>query len=92
MKPFLQMFPERLILHIGTNDLTSSKSSQEIANLIINLICQLKSKSHNISLSRITLRADDTKLNKKKEVNSHLKEYCNEKIVYLIDNSKRSKS
>ena len=74
-KPPLRMFPDHFILHIGTGDLTSSKSSQEIANSIINLACQLKTKLHDVSLSSIILRADDTKLNQKRcEVSSHLKQ------------------
>ena len=37
MKPFLRMISDHFVLHIGTNDLVSSNSSQDITNSIINL-------------------------------------------------------
>ena len=65
---------------------------QEIANSIINLACQLKTDSHNVSVSTIIVRGDDKKLNKKGcEVNAQLKELCKGKNIYLIDNLKRFK-
>ena len=86
------MSPDHFILHIGANGLALSKSSREIANSKINLACQLKTESHDISVSTIILRTDDTKLNKKEcKVNPHLKELCEEKDASLIDNSKRIK-
>lgn len=53
MKLSPRMFPDRFVLPIGTGDLTSNKLSQEIANSIINLGCQLKTESHDVSLSSI---------------------------------------
>ena len=89
MKSSLRLTPNHFVLHIGTNNLASSKSSPEIANSIINLACQLKTDSHDVSVSAIILKTDDKKLNKKGyEVNSDLKELCEEKKVYLIENSK----
>ena len=73
MKLSLWMSPDHFILHIGTNDFTSSKSSQEIVNSIISLGCQLKTESHDVNMSIIILRTGDAKLNKKGcEVNFHL--------------------
>ena len=92
IKPSLRMSPDHFILHTGTNDLASSKTSQEIANSIINLACQLKTDSHDVSVSTIIVRGDDKKLNEKGcEVNAQLKELCKGKNIYLIDNSKRIK-
>ena len=86
------MSPDHFILHTGTNDLASSKTSQEIANSIINLACQLKTDSHDVSVSTIIVRGDDKKLNGKGfEVHAQLKELCKGKNIYLIDNSKRIK-
>ena len=42
MKPSLRNPPDHLILHVGTNDLSSEKCSREIAESIINLACRLK--------------------------------------------------
>ena len=52
-------------LHIGKNVLASSKSSEQVANSIINLTCQPKTKSHGVNVSTIISRTDETKLYKK---------------------------
>ena len=45
-----------------------------------------------MSVSTIILRGDNKKLNEKGcEVNSHIKELCKEKNIYVIDNSKKIK-
>ena len=60
IKPSLRTFsPDHFILHTGTNDLASSKTSQEIANSIINLACQLKTDSLDVSVSTIIVRGDE---------------------------------
>ena len=77
------------ILHTGTNDLASSKTSQEIANSIINLACQLKTDSHDVSVSTIIVRGDDKKLNEKGcEVNTELKNYAKERAFTLLTTRK----
>ena len=77
MKPSLRNPPDHFILHVGTNDLSSDKSTHKIAESIINLACQLKNKKHDASISTIILRTDDKILNEKGiEVNSYLKELC----------------
>ena len=53
IKPSLPMPPDHFILHTGINDLTSSKTSQEIAKSIINLTCQLKTDSHDVRLMKV---------------------------------------
>ena len=92
MKPSVRKSPDHFILHVETNDLSANKSLLETANEIINLACKLKTESHGVSVSTIILRGDTKKLNEKGcEVNSHLKELCKEKSIYLIDNSKKIK-
>ena len=59
MKPSLRNPPDHFILHVGTNDLSSDKSTHKIAESIINLACQLKNKKHDVSVSTIILRTDD---------------------------------
>ena len=71
IKPSLRMSPDHFILHTRANDLASSKRSQEIVNSIINLVCQLKTNSHDVSVSTTIVRGDDKKLNEKDcEVNA----------------------
>ena len=59
MKPSLRNLPDHFILHVVTNDLSSEKSSTEIAKSIINLACRLKSAIHDVSVSAVILRTDD---------------------------------
>ena len=93
MKPSLRNPPGHFILHVGTNDLSSEKSSTEIAESIINLSCRHKNEMHNVSVSTITLRTDDKKLSKKGiEVHLHLKELSKEKNIFLIENSRKIKA
>ena len=63
MKPLLRNPPHHFIIHDGTNDLSSEKSSMEITKLIINLACRLKNEMHDVSVWTIILRIDDKKLN-----------------------------
>ena len=93
MKPSLRNPPDHFILHVGTNDLSSVKSPHEIAESIMNLACQLKNEKHDVSVSTIILRTDDEILNEKGiEVNSYLKELCQKKSIFLVDNSKKIKA
>ena len=89
MKPSIRAKPNRFILHLGTNDLSSNRLPDEIAKAIIDLASELKSES----ISSIIMRADKPELNKKgSEVNHHLKEMCNRKNFYSIDHSKKIKA
>ena len=49
-KCFLRNPPNHLILHIGTNDLSSRESSVEIAKSIINVAFRLKNEIHYVSV------------------------------------------
>ena len=92
MKPSLKNPLDHFILHIAMNDLSSEKSSVEIAESI-NMACRLKSKMHGLSVSTIILITNDKKINKKgMEVNLHLKEKSKEKNILFIDNSRKIKA
>ena len=93
MKPSIRAKPNHFILHVGTNSLSSNRPPDEIANAIIDLASELKSKKSGVSISTIMMRADKPELNKKgSEVNHHLKEMCNRKNFYFIDHSKKIKA
>ena len=92
IKPSVRSSPDHFILHVGTNDLSSDKSLEEIARSIINLAISIKNKKHDVSISNIIIRADDKKLEEKRcEVNSFLGKLYKEKNYYLIDHSTRIK-
>ena len=92
VKPSVRSSPDHFILHVGTNDLSSDKSSEEIARSITDLAILIKNENPNVSISNIIIRADDKKLEEKRcEVNSFLRKSCKGKNYYLIDYSRRIK-
>ena len=85
--------PDHFIVHVGTNDLNSEVSSKSIAESIVHLTMTLKTESNNVSVSNIVLRTDNSLSNQKQyEVNSHLKDLCEERNLYLIENTEKFKS
>ena len=87
VKPSLRSTPNHFILHAGTNDLNSDQTSA-----VIDLATSLKNNQHDVSVSNITLRIDNSKPNAKQcEVNQILSKLCHERIIYIIDNSKKIK-
>ena len=92
VKPSVRSSPNHIILHVGTNDLSSDKSSEEIARSIIDFATSIKNEKHDVSVSNIIIRADNKKLEEKRcKVNSFLGKLCKEKNFYLIDHSTRIK-
>ena len=65
VKPSVRSSPDRFILHVGTNDLSSDKSSEEIARSTIDLATSIKNEKHGVSISNIIIRADDKKTRRK---------------------------
>ena len=92
-KPSMRDEPDYFIVHVGTNDLNSEGSS-ESAKLIVDLAVSLKSESNDVSIvSNIVLRTDNPLIKQKRcEVNLHLKDLCEERNLYLIDNTKKFES
>ena len=92
VKPSVRSSLDHFILHVGTNELLSDKSPEEIARSITDLATSIKNEKHDVSISNIIIPADDKKLEEKRcEVNSFLGKLCKEKNFYLIDHSTRIK-
>ena len=66
VKPSVRSSSDHFILHLGTNDLSSDKSSEGIARSIIDLATSIKNKKHDVSISNVTIRADNKKLEEKR--------------------------
>ena len=66
VKPSVRSSRDHFILHVGTNDLSSDKSSEEIAIALTGLAISIKNKKHDVSISNIIVRADDKKLEEKR--------------------------
>ena len=73
VKPSLRDKPSHLILHVGTNDLNTSKTAESIATSIVEQAITIKDDHHDVSLSNIVIRKDNLK-KKAEEVNSYLKD------------------
>ena len=50
--------PDHVIFHIGTNDVPSDKSAEDIAKSIVELALSAKSASCDVSISNIVVRKD----------------------------------
>ena len=86
IKPTLKHNPDVILLHVGTNDLRSSKSAEDIANELINLSTSIKTEENEIIISNIILRNDSLN-NKGQQVNTILKESCQNNNLIYCDNS-----
>ena len=85
VKPSARSSPDHFIWHVGTNDLSSDKSPEEIARSIIDLAASIKSKRHGVTISNIIIPADDKKLEEKMDkVNSFLRKLCKEKLCKIV--------
>ena len=65
VKPLVRSIPDHFILQVGTIDLSSNKSPEEIARSIIDLATSIKNEKHDVSISNIIIRADDKKPRRK---------------------------
>ena len=89
IKATLKFNPGAIILHVGTNDLRSKKSAEEIGNEI-SLANTIKTTDNEVIVSSIVAR--DGSLNQKSnEVNKFLKLKC-DKSFLLCDNLNISKN
>ena len=84
VKPTQEKQPAQIIVHIGTNGLSSNKNSDEIADEIFNFAKSIKTDENNIVISSVVPRKDRLK-SKAKEVNLHLKEECEANNLSLIE-------
>ena len=67
VKPLVRSSPDHFTSHVGTNDLSSDKTLEEIARIIIiiNLATLIKNEKLDFSISNIIIRADGKKLEEK---------------------------
>ena len=75
--------PDHIILHVGTNDLSSDNSPERVGKSIVDLF----QDNRKVTISGIIPRNDEWN-NKAELVNNHLKEMCKAANIDFIDNSK----
>ena len=76
-QPALRETPSHVILHAGTNDVTTKQDHQQISKSIINLVVKIK---RNCGTAR-----NDRYLSKAADVNRNLKDRCHEKNFHFIN-------
>ena len=84
--------PDHIILHVGTNDLSSDNSLEGFGKLIVDLakMILINRKFHDnrkVTISGIIPRNDEWN-NKAELVNNHLKKMCKSANIDFIDNNK----
>ena len=89
IQPPLKRDPDRVIIHVGTNDLRSNQDPVTIAKNIINIAKSSKTNKNEILLSSIVSRWDSLNGNGR-QVNNILQKLCIENnFVYVNhDNTK----
>ena len=91
VKPSIRAQTDHFILHVWTNDLISDSAPAEVARKVFDMAG--KSDTYDVTISELIIRMDNPDLEKKRiEVNTHLKEICKEKNIFLIDHGKRIKA
>ena len=83
VRPTIRENPDHIILHLGTNDLTTNSPPEKVAESVIDLASSLKSNSCSVAISNITVRNDRYR-KKVVQVNRHLKTLCIERNFELI--------
>ena len=75
LKPNLELSPDQVVLHVGTNDL-KQKEPRHVADSIVDLARQIEKTSEAaVAISELISRRDE--LNEAvKTTNKHLKSYC----------------
>ena len=83
IQPTLRETPGNIILHVGTNEVTTKQDLQQIAESIINLAVKIK-KNCDVSISSITAR-NNKYLRKAADVKRYLKDMCRKKNLDFIN-------
>ena len=84
--PTTKKNPRRIVIHCGTNDISSGTAPNEVAEEIVDLATNLKSHENEVFVSGIVARGD--RWNERvSQVNNVLKAKCNREGLPFIDNS-----
>ena len=94
VKPLVRKMPDKLILHVGTNDIKSS-SPKAIAESTFNLVTQIRQDSPgtSVGVSALLVRSDNSDFAVKvNQVNTILKGLCSRNRIPFLGNSNIDRS
>lgn len=84
--PTMKKNPRKIVIHCGTNDVSSGTAPNEVAQEIVDLATNLKSHENEVFVSSLVPRGD--RWNERvSQVNNILKANCNREGLPFIDNS-----
>ena len=84
LKPNLELRPDQVVLHVGTNDL-KAKTPQTVVEAIVDLARQIEISSEaKIVVSGLVTRKDKFK-NNVSDVNKYLKKFCRQNEWSFIE-------
>ena len=87
IKPALRKKPDVVIIHCGTNDLTSQEKTIENMRELVSL-AKAESPDTELVISSIITRRDKPGLQQKvNELNTEIKDFCRNHQLQIIDNS-----
>ena len=89
LKPNLELQPDEVVLHVGTNDLKAKngKTSKEVAEAIVDLAKQIEGSSEaQVIVSGLVTRKDKRN-DKVSEVNKHLTKFCRQNDWRFIEHN-----
>ncbi len=87
VKPLTRRTPDKMILHVGTNDLRSHSMPKIIADSIVNIVTQIKEDSPGtaVDISASLVRNDNNDLAAKAiQTNNILESYCSRNRIPLF--------
>ena len=88
----LEENPDKVILHVGTNDINSTKSTDEIANKIMEVVDVIQQRDKEVIVSALIRRNNNECNNKVMQVNTSLKSRCADRSIIFIENGNLEKS
>ena len=84
LKPTLDRDPQKIVLHIGTNDLRK-RQPYEVSDNIIDLARRIETNTNaQVFISELVVRSDDASNEAVKAVNQRLRKFCNQQDLQLV--------
>ena len=89
--PSMKYHPNHIIFHMGTNEIRTNQTAEQIAKKIIKVCDSVQTTENAISVSGLIYRNNDHENSKVDEINHCLLGLCSERGYYFLDNSNISR-
>lgn len=85
--PSMEYQPNHVILHVGTNEVRTRITAEDIASHIIDIGNTLKDDNNDVTISGLVYRKNTDDNTKIDDINNNLKILCRERNFLFLDNS-----